>query len=88
MKIKSNFSLRNIAGSWVALPVGNAVMDFTGMLTINETGLVLWHKLEGGCTLEELADALTEEYEVSYDQALADASAFVEKLSAIGCIEK
>ena len=88
MKIKNNFTLRNIAGSWVALPVGDAVLDFTGMLTVNETGIILWHKLECGCTLEDLANALTEEYEVSYDQAMADACEFVEKLSAIGCIEK
>lgn len=87
MKINRNFSIRNIAGAWVALPLGSKIVDFTGMLTLNETGVLLWHKLEVGATREELADALTAEYEVSREMALADVDAFVEKLYEIGCLE-
>lgn len=87
MKINNNFSLRNIAGSWVALPLGNAVIDFTGMLTLNESGVLLWRRLEAGATRDELVETLMAEYEVSLDLARADVDAFVEKLSGVGCIE-
>ena len=81
MKIKSSFTLRNISGSWVALPLGDAIVDFTGMLTLNETGVMLWRMLEDGCTEEEMANALVKEYEVDYDEALVDVDAFVSKLT-------
>ena len=87
MKIKSNFVLRNIAGTQVALPLGDSNVNFTGMLTLNETGVLLWHKLESDCTIEELADAITDEYEVAYDEALADVKAFLKRLDDAGCLE-
>lgn len=87
MKIKSTFALRNIAGSWVALPLGEATVDFTGMLTLNETGVLLWRMLEGGCTREDLINGLLSEYEVAEADAARDVDAFVAKLNGAGCIE-
>ena len=87
MKIKSNFAIRNISGNWVALPLGDAVVDFTGMITLNESGVMLWRMLEGGCTKAEMTEALINEYEVTYEEALSDINAFVKKLDEIGCID-
>lgn len=87
MRINNNFALRNIAGTWVALPLGDANVDFTGMLTLNETGVLLWRLLEDGCSREDMVNALLDEYEVSRDEAKADVDAFIVKLTAAGCIE-
>jgi hypothetical protein len=59
MKTKKNFVLRQIAGSWVVLSIAEATVDFDGMLTLNESGLILWRLLEQGSTREALASALT-----------------------------
>lgn len=48
MKLKENFVLRQVADTWVVLPVAEATLDFNGMLTLNETGAVLWRALEQG----------------------------------------
>ena len=87
MKIKENFALRQVAGTWVVLPLAEATVDFTGMLTLNETGLMLWNLLKEETTREALATALTEEYDVTYEQALADVDAFIAKLSDAGCVQ-
>ena len=86
MKINSNFTIRSIAGSWVALPLGEAVLDFRGMLTLNESGLILWRKLEGGATREELVETLLAEYDVTPDLAESDVDAFIKRLTDAGCI--
>ena len=86
MKINSDFVLRSIAGSWVALPIGAASIDFCGMLTLNESGVILWRKLEGGATREELVDTLLSEYDVSRDMAESDVDAFIMRLTDAGCI--
>ena len=85
MKINSNFVLRSIAGNWVALPIGEAVVDFRGMLTLNESGLILWRKLEGGASREELIDTLLAEYDVSRELAEVDVDAFIKRLTEAGC---
>ena len=87
MKTKKNFVLRQIAGSWVVLSIAEATVDFDGMLTLNESGLMLWRLLEQGSSREALATALTEEYDVSYEMALADVDEYLEKLDRAGCID-
>ena len=86
MKINSNFVLRSIADNWIALPVGEAVVDFRGMLTLNESGVILWRKLEGGATREELIDTLLAEYDVTPDVAEGDVDAFIKRLTDAGCM--
>ena len=88
MKIKENFALRQVAGTWVVLPLAAANMDFNGMLTLNGSGVLLWKTLEQGASRETLADVLTGNYAVSHEVALADVDAFLAKLLAAGCIEE
>ena len=63
-----NFVLRQIVGSWVAVAVGQASVDFNGMLRLNDTGVLLWNKLKDGADEQDLARALTAEYDVSRKQ--------------------
>ena len=88
MKIKEGFALRQVAGTWVVLPLTDATVDFNGMLTLNDSGLILFKMLENDTTKEEMAASLTSEYDVDYNDALADVDAFVEKLKKAGCIDE
>ena len=88
MKINDNFVLRQVAGTWVVLSVAVENVDFNGMLTLNETGLMLWKLLEKGSSREALAQALTEEYDVTYAQALSDVDEYLGKLERAGCLER
>lgn len=88
MKLKNNFALRQVAGSWVVIPLMDRSLDFTGILTLNDSGAMLWKCLEKGADLNALADALTAEYNVTHDVAMADAEEFLQKLNQADCIEK
>ena len=88
MKINDNFVLRQVAGAWIVLSVADKTVDFNGMLTLNETGLLLWQLLENGNSREALTKALTDEYDVTYDQALADVDEYLENLRCVGCLEE
>ena len=87
MKIKENFLLRQVAGSWLVMPIGQEMLDFNGIITLNETGAFLWQRLQEGADIEELATALTGEYKVSLEEARADIKEFCGKLTRFGCIE-
>ena len=88
MKIKENFVLRQVAGSYVAVAVGTASVDFNGMLTLNESGALLWHTLELGADRAALVAALTSEYEVDEAQAARDTDEFLKRLLEAGCLEE
>ncbi len=87
MTLKSDFELKEIAGSFVVFPVGQKAIDFNGMLTLNETGAFLWQKLKDGADKEALLDAICAEYAIDKDTASADIDAFLQKLTDIGCLE-
>lgn len=87
MKIKEDFVLRRVANTWTVLPLSADVLNFDGMLTLNESGATLWNVLSEGSSVEGLADALIAEYEVTREQALADAEEFINMLKNVGCIE-
>lgn len=88
MKLKENFVLRQVVNTWVVLPLGQATLDFNGMLTLNESGVLLWKALEQRGDREALADVLTREYRVSREIALADVDDFLSKLAEAGCVEE
>lgn len=88
MKIKETFVLRQVADTYVVLPLSPSSVDFNGMVTLNGSGAFLWRQMEQGATREQLAEALTKEYTVSYETALADVDAFVSTLTPVGCLEE
>lgn len=87
MRIKSDFALRQVAGTWVVLPFGTEIVNFNGMLKLNESSVLLWKILEQGADRDALIAALTSEYDVDAETAGTDVDAFVEKLRNIGCLE-
>ncbi len=80
MKIKEGFILRQIADSYVVVPVGQATIDFNGMMNLNETGAFLFQKMIEGTTKEQLLSDMLAEYDVDKDKAQKDIDAFVEKV--------
>ncbi len=88
MKVSDKFVLRQVAGEWIVLPIAEKTVNFNGMLALNETGLMLWKLLENGTSREALAKALTDEYDVTFAEALADVDEYLGKLDRVGSLEK
>ncbi len=81
MKIKEGYILKEVAGNFIVVAIGDAALDFNGVITLNETGAFLWRVLADGATEEKLLLALKGEYEIDDETAQDDISAFIKKLS-------
>ena len=88
MKIKPSFVLRQLLDTWVVLPLADRTVNFNGMMTLNESGVLLWNTLEAGTDVDGLVAALTAEYAVSQQQAREDVEEFLVKLRGIGCLDE
>ena len=82
MKINPDFVLKDVAGKTIVVPVGEASIDFNGIMTLNKTAAFLFGLLQDDTTEEELILALTTHYDVSPEQASKDVKAFIKKLEA------
>lgn len=88
MKLKDQFIVRQIAGTWIAVPIGERVAETKGLLSLSETGVFLWKLLQEDITFEELISALTDEFDVTGETAEKDISAFINGLEEKGIIIK
>lgn len=89
MQLKKGFVLRNVCGENVITGEGLDAIDFGRLLCLNETATWLWRRAEeqGIFTVDSLADALCEEYDVDADQARQDVSAMLAEWQNIGVVE-
>ena len=87
MKIKEGFLVRNVAGSYVVVAMGEKTVDFNGIMTLNETGYFLWELFEKGCDKDGAVKALLAEYEVDEKTAQESVERFLETLRKAGCVE-
>ena len=87
MKIKEGFVLRTICGQNVISGEGTANVNFSKLVSLNDTAAYLYKAVEGkDFTAETLADLLLAEYEVDRETALKDAKALCDQWQEVGII--
>ncbi len=87
MKLNENFILKTIAGSPVVVPVGEAVDNIKGMITLNGPAETIWKCLEKGMNFEEILNALKTKYDAPEELLKSDLTAFIEKLQGLRIVE-
>ena len=88
MKLKKGFELRDVCGEKVIIASGLENLDFTKLISVNETGADIWNLLlEGATTEEELMAKFLEMYEGDEAQMRSEVAAFLKELAEIGVLE-
>lgn len=85
MKIKDGYRLRKVGNNSIVVAVGG--INFTGLITVNETGTFIWKMLEKGAEAEEIVAALAQECEVNADDIRGEVLEFIEKLKGADLVE-
>ena len=88
MKIKKGFLMREVAGENVVIAVGEAAIQFKGMIRLNPTGAFLWRLLETETDEAAMVDAMLEAYETDKATAEKDIRAFVDAIRAAGLLDE
>ena len=87
MKLKQEFVLRSIAGENILIPVTGIDQKFDGLISLNETGVVIWKGLEAGKDADAIVAALLEEYDVTEEKARADVENLCNQLRVLEILE-
>ncbi len=77
----------DVCGQAVVVAHGKENIDFSKVISLNESAAYLWQKVLGhDFEAETLADLLTEEYEVDKETALRDARKVMQDWKEAGLI--
>ena len=88
MKVEKEFVLREIAGDYIIIPTGKTVLEFNGLITVNEVGASLWKMLQDEVSMEDLVAGILDEYDVEEEVAREDIQEFLEQLTAGGILRQ
>lgn len=88
MKTKKGFVLRNVCGENIIVAEGKENIDFTKIISMNETAAYLWKNVEGkDFDSDTLKNLLMKEYEVEEITADADAKTIAKQWIEAGIAE-
>ena len=88
MKAKPGFNLRMVCGENIIVAEGEENIDFSNIISMNESSAYLWQNIQGKeFTHEDLVGLLTQEYEVDEATAMKDVKALTELWLQAGIIE-
>ena len=87
MRIKEGFELRNICGENIVIAHGLQNIDFTKVITLNESAALAWNAVKDkDFDVQDVVQVLLDEYEVDEATAAADANSLVASWKAAGLI--
>ena len=88
MKINKEFVLREIVGDYIIIPTGRTVLEFNGLITVNEVGVTIWNMLQEEVTMDELVQGVLAEYDVEEAVARKDIQEFLGELVKGGILDE
>ena len=80
MKINKEFILREIAGEYILVPIGDTPLSFNGLITVNDVGAFIWNNIGKSSSEEEILNLILDEYDIDKGSAKKDLGEFLGKL--------
>ena len=86
MRIKPGFTLRRVCGKDTVMAQGIAASSFGHVLQLSEAAAWLWREAErqGDFSVESLADALCQEYDITPEDARTDVAELTAQWLQVG----
>ncbi|MBR5547919.1 MAG: PqqD family peptide modification chaperone [Clostridia bacterium] len=88
MKIKDGFVLRNVVDEHIVMPTGDNIAKFEGAVVLNDVSAFVFEQLQRPVGMEDLLEAVLNEFEVDEATAKADLEALIANFEEMGLIEK
>lgn len=88
MKQNPHFTLRQICGEQVLIATGQHCLDYSHLMTLNDSAVYLWQALNGkDFDLDTLTDLLCNRYDVTPNQARTDARIMLDEWIRYGLVQ-
>lgn len=89
MRFKKGYRLRSLGQEFILVAEGLEAVDFSRMISMNESAAFLWKEVEDkDFDAEMLITLLTDNYDITRDTAQNDVVALLESWSSAGLIEE
>ena len=88
MKIKDGFELKDICGENIIISHGKENINFTKIITLNESAALIWKEVFGkDFSIEDMVQTITNEYDDDEATARKDCENIASDWQKVGFIE-
>lgn len=89
MKAKKGFNLRNVCGQNIIVAEGEENIDFSNIISMNESSAFLWKKVQpmNAFSIDDMVRLLTDEYEIDDNTAHNDCMALAKQWADAGIVD-
>jgi len=88
MKIKDGFELKDICGENIIISHGKENINFTKIITLNESAALIWNEVIGkDFSIEDMVRTIIDEYEIDEATAKKDCENIASEWKKVGFIE-
>lgn len=88
MKLKYDFIIQKVGDTQVAVPAGDDVNRFSGIIKLNSTGAVIFKMLKNEISAEQIAQELVRRYGITPEEAEESTAKYLSSLIDSGVIEQ
>lgn len=89
MKLNGKYRLRKVGDTYIVVKLGGGQsVNFSRLITVNDTGAFIFKQLEKAVTMDELVTAIMGEYEIDEAGARDAAETYLTKLVDLGIAER
>ena len=86
MTIREGFVLKEVAGNYVIIAIGDDVLDFNDIITVNEIGALIWNNMIENKSKGEIISVILSEYDIDEKTASEDFDTFINQLKSVNII--
>ena len=87
MKLNGNFQIKEIAGQPVAICCQGDTADLRRAVSLKGTAEIIFKKLMDGSDKDDLVKCLTDNYDISVEEAKKDVSSFLKLLGQYNLLD-
>lgn len=88
MKRSNKFVLKVAGGKFLLVPIGRKIKNPNGLIILNDVARYIWEILSVEISIDEIAIAVSEEFDIDLDSAKNDAQHFLREIDALGMLSK
>ncbi len=82
MKLKYNFLIQEVAGTYMAVAIGEGAENFKGMIKMNGTAKRVFELIQQGLSEKDIIATMLEEYEASESDIQKSVDTMVNQLNS------
>lgn len=82
MKLKYNFLIQEVAGTYMAVAIGEGAENFKGMIKMNGTAKRVFELIQQGLSEKDVVATMLEEYEASESDIQKSVDTMVNQLNS------